>query len=145
MHTAHRCARCRHAAPPGRPAIADGRALIDGYLYCDNCYTQDDTGRLHPLRDNFVYVYLDERIHNPDEGIDGHAAVYDGWNLADAPADFDSLDFHTAYWGAINNVAHDEERHTNATPNLTGIWKITYDRTGTVHNAERLTPAGHYA
>ena len=144
-HMIHTCDRCGDQSPESTPALFAGWVIIDGKLLCENCYTRDeDTGAIHDLRDNIVHVYLDERVHNPDEGTDGHAAVYDGWNLADAPADFDFLDFHTAYWGAINNAAHYEAWRNDTQPDLTGSWKITYDRTGTVHAAERLTPAGKY-
>lgn len=137
QHKIHTCDRCGDTAT--KPETINGRTL------CESCYTRDeDTGQAHALRDNTIHVYLDERLHDPDEGIDGHAVVNDGWNLADAGADFDHIDFRNAYWGAINNAAHDEAHRHHTDPNLTGSWRITYDRTGTVHSAERLAPAGHY-
>lgn len=141
----HTCDRCGDKTPKSTPALFAGWVMVNGRLLCENCYTRDEeTGAIHDLRDNAVHVYLDERVHDPGNGIDGHAAVRDDWNLADAAADFDHIDFRNAYWGAINNAAHDEAHRNHTDPNLTGSWKITYDRTGTVHSAERLTPAGKY-
>lgn len=138
----HTCDRCGKQPPENTPALLAGWVIIDGKLLCGNCYTRDeDTGAMHDLRDNIVHVYVDKR----DEGADGHAAVYNGWNLKDTDKDFDFLKFHNVYWEAINNAAHDEAQRNDTQPDLTGSWKITYDRTGTVHAVSRLTPAGKYA
>lgn len=106
---------------------------------------RDDNDHPPALRDYIVHIYLDEAAHDPAHGVDGHTAVHRGWDLIDTPADFDYIGFRNAWWGAVNNQAHHEAHRDGTAPDLTGTWKITYTRTGTVHSAERLTPAGRYA
>lgn len=142
----HTCDRCGKQPPKNTPALLAGWVIIDGKLLCGNCYTRDeDTGAIHDLRDNIVHVYVDKREQDYDDEINKYAAVYKGWHLADVTKDFDFLNFHNVYWEAINNAARDEARRTSTQPDLTGSWKITYDRTGTVHATKRLTQAGKYA
>lgn len=141
----HTCDRCGKQPPQNTLALLANWVIIDGKLLCENCYTRDAvTGELHDLRDNVIHVYVDKRDQDYDDEIDKYAAVYNGWNLADTDKHFDFLKFHNIYWEAINDTARDEARQNDTQPDLTGSWKITYDRTGTVHAAQRLTQAGKY-